>query len=164
MQKVGEKLAQWAVEEVNPLDTDAFGRSAFNRFYYASFLITREMLGKFNSEWMNSPHSQIPSLLNGKVKKRIMDVGRVQLKYQTIDKGKLSSVQSSLHALSELLQDAYKVRCDADYCPEKKITRTQIKGELLLEQKTLSSARKWVKQTEMHTKNIQRIGRDLGIF
>ena len=46
MKIVGEKLERWALEQKAVDEKDLFGRSAFNRYYYAVFLLTREMLGK----------------------------------------------------------------------------------------------------------------------
>lgn len=44
MKVVGEQLHDWALQKKAQPERDVFGRSAFNRFYYAAFLITREML------------------------------------------------------------------------------------------------------------------------
>ena len=44
-------------------EADAFGRSAFNRYYYAAFLSTRELLSMIERSWSGVPHSNIPALL-----------------------------------------------------------------------------------------------------
>ena len=41
---------------------DAYGRSAFNRYYYAAYLTARDLLIKFNPIWDVS-HSDVPNLL-----------------------------------------------------------------------------------------------------
>ncbi|GJL56650.1 MAG: hypothetical protein NPIRA02_37820 [Nitrospirales bacterium] len=161
MQKVGEKLAEWAKSESNTQDVDAIGRSAFNRFYYASFLLTREMLGNFDSQLMKARHASIPEILNGSIKKKIQRVSRSRK--NMISQKDVSQAFDSLNALSSLLQDAYKVRCDADYCPEKKIIRNGVKGEIFLEEKKLSSASNWQRHAERYVKIIQRVGKNLGL-
>lgn len=63
MKVVGDKLENFALGEKNILSKDLFGRSAFNRYYYAAFLVTREMLGELQNSWKATPHRQIPILL-----------------------------------------------------------------------------------------------------
>ena len=45
MQYVGSELERLALINTDPNSADLLGRSAFNRYYYAAFLITRETLG-----------------------------------------------------------------------------------------------------------------------
>jgi len=52
---------------------DAYARSAFNRYYYSSFLSTRELLSQLNGSWGREPHKNIPKILSenvvGQIKK-----------------------------------------------------------------------------------------------
>ena len=42
-------------------EADAFGRSAFNRHYYATFLTVRELLVAIDIAWAKTPHAEIPA-------------------------------------------------------------------------------------------------------
>jgi hypothetical protein len=57
---VAKRLSEIALNEVSETDADAFGRSAFNRYYYASYLITRDMLRQLDPSWTRTGHSKIP--------------------------------------------------------------------------------------------------------
>jgi len=48
MQRVGAALAERAVTAQVLDEADVFGRSAFNRYYYATYLITRALLRELN--------------------------------------------------------------------------------------------------------------------
>ncbi|MFH1954732.1 MAG: hypothetical protein ABIL06_24350, partial [Pseudomonadota bacterium] len=78
MKTVADKLAELAIGEKNENTADAFGRSAFNRYYYASYLITRQMLKDLNTSWASTGHSKIPELLENSIIKRI----RTEIKNQ----------------------------------------------------------------------------------
>ena len=51
MQYVGSELERLALSDADPNNADLLGRSAFNRYYYAAFLITRETLGYMQPNW-----------------------------------------------------------------------------------------------------------------
>ena len=57
MKIVGEQLESWALDRKVETERDLFGRSAFNRYYYAVFLLTREMLGEFKASWKKTMHA-----------------------------------------------------------------------------------------------------------
>ena len=52
---------------------DAFGRSAFNRYYYASFLNVRDLVSTLDGRWARISHKGIPDLLRGAVTSMIAD-------------------------------------------------------------------------------------------
>ena len=45
---VAERLSEIALAEPVEEYADSYGRSAFNRYYYATYLITRDMLRQLN--------------------------------------------------------------------------------------------------------------------
>lgn len=103
----------------NPVECNLFGRAAYNRYYYAMFLIVREKLVDLNPDWSGTGHSSYPEILNGTVKKRIASGRKSAVK---IGDGPLIALcQKALHAahqLSELMRLGYAVRVVADYNPQ----------------------------------------------
>lgn len=71
MKIVGEKLSDWAVAEKDDGHVDLFGRSAFNRYYYSTFLITRELLRSLDPKWGTAAHKNIPEILRDSLKKKL---------------------------------------------------------------------------------------------
>jgi hypothetical protein len=165
MKVVGDKLREWAIYEHSETKADAFGRSAFNRYYYASFLITREMLKKLNPQWASAPHSNIPGILN----KSIID--RVRRQIKQIERKKLSDgrdsskqryyINTAVAGLSGLLSSAFSVRVTADYEPECRVVKV---GHLLtLNDQSLEAAKSWPDKAEAFCKVILKVWRQLGL-
>ena len=164
MKIVGDKLEQLATLENDKVGKDLFGRSAFNRYYYAAFLITRKMLGDIKSSWKETPHSEIPNLLKTTVRKPVIKKLMADAKKGNIDMSRSSALQSKLtlatNDLSNLLEEAYRIRIIADYNPEDCI---MIDGtKITLGSYNLKSAQKWPNNAGMYCKNIQMVRKDLG--
>ena len=65
MELVGRHLEEQAERRASmPVEFDLFGRSAFNRYYYATFLLARAMMRNFNPNWQG-PHKGFPDELIG---------------------------------------------------------------------------------------------------
>jgi len=145
MKIVGEQLQDWAEAKKITYEQDVFARSAFNRFYYAAFLITRDMLGELKPKWKNTAHKNIPNLLLTSVKKSVDNELKKQLNRGVISMGEKSSFKTKLNSatveLSNLLKEAYELRVTADYAPEVPILK--LNNVLKLKEYKLSSARKW---------------------
>jgi hypothetical protein len=117
-----EVVARYLVSEVQrinvPADRDQFGRSAFNRFYYAAFLLVRTELKPVVGSWPNS-HSGIPPWLRGSVLKELNRGVRLA---ERIDDEELrhqcESAKAAAIDLSRLMENSYSVRVVADYDPE----------------------------------------------
>lgn len=150
MKIVGDQLATWALAQAEDDKKDLFGRSAFNRYYYAAFLSTRQMLGEFEPKWERTAHRNIPDLLKGALKRELksaIDLSRPE-GIKVIDKH-----NSSVNALADLLEQAYKVRISADYEPE---VRIQQKDEVIsLSGHTLTSAEEWPDRADSYCKAIR---------
>lgn len=165
MKLVGEKLESYALSEKDDVKKDLFGRSAFNRYYYAAFLITREMLGEFDSKWQHTPHKNIPDLLEKSVRKLVIKHLRLNEKKKLITKGELSASQTKLNIgcteLANLLRQAYDVRLVADYEPENVIsTKNKV---ITLSSCKLTSANNWSNKASAHCKNIRSVWRSAGL-
>jgi len=165
MKLVGDKLREWAINEQSETKADAFGRSAFNRYYYASFLITRGMLKELNPEWAKAKHKNIPDIL----KKSLID--RVRRQIKIIERKKLFDVRDSskqrrslniaVAGLSGLLSSASSVRVTADYEPECQVVRA---GNLItLSNQSLEAAKNWPDRAEAFSKVILKVWRELGL-
>ena len=164
MQRVGDHLATEATTRGAADECDLFGRSAFNRYYYASYLETRNLLGELDVSWLGTPHKNIPPLLTETVKKAV----KAELRNQA---GKLISTHEAktmaaelnvaIHDLASLLTVAYLIRCVADYEPD---VKTKMNGPTLeLQNHTLHEASGWPKRAVAHTKTIRKIWRTLAI-
>ena len=162
MKTVADKLYQIALEDFDILHFDRFGRSAFNRYYYAAYLETRTLLAELDSSWARTSHANVPPLLRA-IKKQYAD----ELKKQS---GKLISTHDAkimradlnlaTEELASLLATAYEIRGLADYEPDIKITRN---GSILeLQKHTIHEASSWPRRTSIHTKTIRKIWNALG--
>ncbi len=123
METVGLSLQRSAIEmKAEPTNFDQFGRSAFNRYYYAVFLIVRELILEFNPTW-GGTHSSIPAMLTGSVKREIKSF---QAKAQRTNDAEAialcSKAVAALAALASMIKTANAVRVTADYNPDIKIS------------------------------------------
>ena len=164
MKQVGDHLSVWALSQSDDAVKDVFGRSAFNRYYYSAFLVTREMLAGFDSKWKKAKHSSIPDLLTGSIKKQIKKklISNVEKGLMTeSEKWKLlASLSSSTAELSNLLRNAYSLRCVADYEPEELIT---CEDEVIkLQNENLTSAKMWPGKANSCCKVIRRVWKEAG--
>lgn len=165
MKLVGEKLEKVAIAESDSIKKDLFGRSAFNRYYYAAFLVTREMLGTFNPGWKITAHKAIPNLLITSVRKPVVTRLKKDEKKGLITKRELSSLQTKLNKatnnLSNLLLEAYDIRLIADYEPEQLVTE---KNKVIsLHTCKLTSAKSWADKANAYCKEIRKVWKDSGI-
>jgi hypothetical protein len=141
---------------------DAYGRSAFNRYYYAAYLAVRDLLIQFNPDWDVS-HADAPSL----VKITLPDLVRREAK--RLQKSKAlshadeqricSGVASAGASIAEILDVAYKVRVISDYRPEKQVSFD--KATFHLDDHSEGEARSWLGTVEMHKARILRLGKEL---
>ena len=77
---VGARLHEIALETSTEGEADAFGRSAFNRYYYAAFLLAREMFREMYKGPESINHADIPAHLKGRVLRAITTRARAQRK------------------------------------------------------------------------------------
>jgi hypothetical protein len=162
---VANRLSQIAVDERIEIDADAFGRSAFNRYYYAAYLETRDMLGQLNPSWVRTPHSVIPGFLTETILNAIRRNAKRQLTLGALSKSESALLRDTANKstayLSDLLREAYAIRCVADYQPEQRILRD---GNIIkLGDHSIQAARKWPQRASFHAKILIRIWRQLGL-
>lgn len=165
MKLVGDRLSVWALSQKDDSIQNMFGRSAFNRYYYSAFLVTRAMLAEFDSKWKKQNHSSMPELLTVHLKKRVKRSLDNNVKAGVMtesERGKLlTTLVSSTAELSNLLLNAYSVRCVADYEPEELIT---IDGRVIkLQSEKITSAKRWPDKANGYCKSIQRVWKEAGL-
>lgn len=165
MQFVGEVLERLALANNEELNSDLLGRSAFNRFYYSAFLITREMLGKMEGSWKYTMHAEIPNLLRTSIRKKTKRVLERQVAKGLMDRGKSSRLLTEVTAvgseLAELLESAYDARVIADYQPEIQTVRD---GNIIkLKTYKLTTAREWPSRASLLCGKLLKIWGDIGL-
>ena len=64
MKIVGDELSILASSRHGSDDFDLLGRSAYNRYYYSAYLITRQTVGQMRSDWKRISHAGLPTLLD----------------------------------------------------------------------------------------------------
>lgn len=116
MFSVARHLQQQAMREADDREKDLFARSFFNRYYYALFLDTQNILKDYISGLTKIAHKNVPEVLKGSVVK-LLDKQR-----QSASKiGDIKTVNKCLTAksltleLADIFNIAYGVRCVADY-------------------------------------------------
>ena len=165
MKVVGEKLEEWALNENNNRVQDLFGRSAFNRFYYASFLITRETLGQLKPNWKYTQHSEIPNLLVKALRTPVKQALKMAVRKGTLSPSQESILLTKLNTasteLASLLREAYEIRVVADYKPE--IAKVIDKNVISLEGCKLKTATGWASRASAYCKVIRQVWGDCGL-
>ena len=104
-------------------DADAYARSAFNRYYYATFLCVRETLITLDDGYGRSlSHKAIPETLRGKVQRKIISI---KSRANKIGDAKLvrecHQVSAQNLAFAADLEKAYAIRVVADYTPDARV-------------------------------------------
>lgn len=125
MEVVGLHLRTIASTRPHPAERDLFARSAFNRYYYASYLDVKTVLGTMKVEWGGIPHGDVPSVLVGAVKKALLKGRERAQRASDHDTAELCSrAVHAAHELSRMMTKGYATRVAADYNPEIKIDFT----------------------------------------
>jgi hypothetical protein len=161
---VADHLSQQAMSR-HADEADAFGRTAFNRYYYAAFLSTRSFLLQIERSWSRAPHGNIPDLLEVDLIKRL----RVALKpLQTkgmVPTGRAKSLISQAGAaagdMASILRTAYKVRIAADYEPETKVAFEPTTFRLATH--TEAEAKQWLIRIDRNKGILLNVAKEVGL-
>lgn len=161
MKLVAEHLEKEALTRSDEDGRDIFGRSAFNRYYYATFLQVRDALQGLRPEWSEMPHADIPKTLRGQV-------------INDIKKGRTKAIKNDDYETSQMCQDAIKssktlaemmdagrtTRVTADYKPEIPISFAKA-GAFELNTVSIKDARSWPAKAASLIKTIERAWRQI---
>lgn len=164
MKRVGQHLEEFALDSKDDELIDLFGRSAFNRYYYACFLATRTMLGELQPSLKGTSHAGIPGLLVTTILKK-PTASLKRMEQQGIDTGKCRRYRQELQAatkgLAELLKLAYDARLISDYSPEEPIQKN---GNVIsLRNNKLNEAKGWLDRTNSYIKTIKKVWKESGL-
>lgn len=155
MERVGQHLQTTAYHRrAVASDLDLYGRSAFNRYYYATFLEVRAMLRRCKPGWRGT-HDTVPKELESWVKKGISDVRKKASRIadsQSIEICKAAT--ASISDLSRLMVSAYAVRVIADYEPEIPIVLDG--NRFALERTSVTDAHSWLARARANIIKIER--------
>lgn len=166
MKLVGKQLAEWAEREADFSRKDLFGRSAINRYYYASFLITRQMLGEFDESWKQTAHAGIPGLLETRLRRQVSHQLKQSERNNLVSHGEASALKQSFTTataeLANLLREAYQARIVADYEPEQVITLSD-ENIIQLDRCKISTADHWPDRASSYCKQIRKVWRAVGL-
>jgi hypothetical protein len=166
MRIVGDYLAEGALGQGNNSSIDLFARSAFNRYYYAVYLIVNESISLINPTWSKMNHADLPEVLKGKVIKTIKDDIKRKIKNDVIPyhigENIKQKVIHSANELSNLLDEAYRIRVIADYQPDIKVEIRS--GTFLLDGEKISVAKMWKNTAETHTNSLIKAYKDVGLI
>jgi hypothetical protein len=164
MQVVGKLLTDHALLLRGESPDDVlFVRSAFNRYYYATFLRSRALVQETTGTH-SLPHKALPEYLTGQFRKIIKRQIQESFKSGVLNNANrarlLSALNENTMLLSGLLSEAYSVRVLADYEPD---VAVEVKADTYsLGAATLSSAGNWANRAQMHCKNLHKVWKDLG--
>jgi hypothetical protein len=147
----GEARRRWKRSS----ELDLYGRSAFNRYYYATYLLTRSMLKAFNPAW-RAGHKDIPNELTGWVTK---DLKKAKEKARAIGDRQAEQMcvlgMHHAHELAVLMKLAYSARVVADYEPEEKVIMDRSKT-IKMGQVEMSRAKHWPVEARTYIASISR--------
>lgn len=163
---VGDHLAEAALNRRIVSESDLFARSAFNRYYYAVYLIVKENLSIINPECGNMSHKNLPEVLKGQVIKKIKNDIKRKIRNDVLKPHQGDSIKwkviHSANELSNILEDAYRIRVIADYEPSIKVVI--VNNTLLLDGEKASDAKRWKNDAEIHITNILEAYKDVGLI
>jgi hypothetical protein len=151
MQTVAHHLQIEALKLVpaSASDADSYARSAFNRYYYATFLCVRRALVAIDDKYANSlTHKGIPELLKGTVHKRIKAIQRKADKLGDVALVKDCQQASSQNlSFAAILEKAYAIRVVADYTPA---TAVDFRSDrFTLSGVTVTEAHNWLSKADL---------------
>lgn len=144
MEVVAHYLQAEAIGRSEKSEKDLFGRSSYNRYYYATFLIARELATELNpADWSQLAHASYPGILRGTVAKKFAKArekanktGDKELVFQCYQ------AKKAAEDLSRLMEQGNLTRVTADYYPEIPVEFEE-NGKFKLNSIDVTAARSW---------------------
>lgn len=162
--EVAEHLSSQARTRMGD-EADAFGRSAFNRYYYASFLTVRDLLVAVDGSWGMQSHANIPNLLEVTLPKRISELATQQARSGILNPKRAQSLRHEATTagsdIASILRLAYAVRVTADYEPAKRVSFDT--NGFSLGDHSDAEARNWKARVERGKGVLLKISREVGL-
>lgn len=142
----------------------AYGRTSFNRYYYACYLSARDLV-KTLIPGIAFQHGEAPTLLEVNVVNLIKKSLEQQCKRGLINAGEAARIKASTHQsateISRILKVGYMIRGIADYEPEVVVVFEH--NTFSLEKHTESEASSWLRSVDIHKGKILHHAKELGI-
>lgn len=146
-------------------EADAYGRSAFNRYYYAIFLTTRDLLVQINRSWLRTSHANVPTVLEQDllklVRKTVRNLEKSEILFHGRGQSLINQASSATSEIASTLRLAYKVRVSADYIPEDRVIFEPTGFRLATH--TNVEANKWLPYVESRKGILLRILKELSL-
>jgi len=165
MKIVGDELSILASSRHGSDDFDLLGRSAYNRYYYSAYLITRQTVGQMRSDWKRISHAGLPTLLDSALINVVKSHLERQRRTNLITQGQysrlLSDFRNTANELAQLLKLAYNIRTLADYEPEIKIS--YINHVISLQSCNITTAKEWTAKTDKLCGRLLRLWKEIGL-
>jgi hypothetical protein len=165
MKIVADRLKEIALASRIDHEIDQFGRSAFNRYYYAAYLAVREKLMEINSGWAKIPHKNLPDILTISIYKSAKNKAKKLNKNGMLNKRQEYQILTSIRAcgdeLSAILQSGYEARTHADYFPDEIVTRNA-DNNLILYKYSTHQAQSWPRRAEIRAGQLLKLWRQFG--
>lgn len=155
IESVASHLSAHALSHSSSDERDCFGRFAFNRYYYASFLMVKAELGIMRKEWNELPHASIPELLTGQILtglKRGLKTAQRSSDVELI--AQCSQAIAAAKELADLLNKGKAVRLTADYFPNIPVDFFSAHG-FKLNSVTIEEAKTWPFKSKSYIDKIQ---------
>lgn len=163
MKAVGKKLEDLALAERDEVLLDLYGRSAYNRYYYAAFLTVRDMIRKLDGEDKRIKHASISEILEGRIRKKLKSAIEKLERKGFLKKAEAARYRSSVHratrSLSDVMKLAYDLRAVADYEPEVKVKMNS--NVIYLEEYKLSRAQHWYDEANAYCLTLLAIWKEV---
>ena len=162
MEDVAHHLQMEALVRPTAAQRDSFGRSAFNRYYYAAFLPVNRTLRSLRPEWAGIKHKDIPDLMRGKIltalKKGQQQANRVGDRETAAACARAISL---CYELAELMKTGYAVRVTADYEADVAVDfSTGI--DFRLATVAVSTAKQWPSRATAYAQTIHSAWKQIG--
>ena len=155
MERVGLFLQRAAVDRRNTDEFDMFGRSSFNRYYYATFLVARALILEFEPQWQ-AVHADLPNYLKATVFREIDRFRKQSVRRQNDEAVRIcNQAIAAVRSLATLLSNAYPVRIAADYQPEIPVTSPD-GDRFSLANVSINAAHSWSNEARAYAAVIRR--------
>lgn len=150
----------------DPKEGEAYVRSAFNRYYYATYYSVRELLFQLDEKWVKTPHNDIPKLLEEAlvkyVDREMKKLVRSKALTTSEENKKKYLIRAATNDLAGLMRESYQVRCTADYEPEIPVAY-KVNNVYELQGRTDRAAKNWYQSSVNHKSKILKICKEIGL-
>ena len=166
MKVVGDALKDWALSYTDESYINWFGKSAVNRYYYATLWEIVNSLYPLDNNIINLNHSSLPEKLKNRFKRNLKKHVDKQHKANIItekEKKKFyHKINRSTKNLSLLMENAYHLRVRADYRLNCQIKKDH--NVLYIDEVKFSEIERWQNKAEKEIQIIYKLSKDLGVF